>query len=380
MSPGGFSNLRPGNKREFKSNCTPPHGIFKDCMPLNGVAKRHDAILACNFYECRQHRQSPNGERILKQEPSPYVKTKPLRAYVVIFIAIVTTSSAAILIRLALDEDMPPLMIACARLLIATVALTPIALRTYRERLARLSSDELKLIALSGICLAVHFTAWVTSLQYTTVLVSVVIVSTGPIWVAILEVIFLHIRLSRLVVLGLVVALMGGVIIGIPLNAAQAAEDLEATVAGALLSLVGALTVSVYMLIGRKLRTSLPVIPYVWLVYGVASLGALIVIGATSTPVSGFRPQGYLVLLAMGLAPQLLGHSSLNYLLEHFPAAMVSMFSQLEPIGSAILAVILFRELPPGKQVAGSVIIIIGVILASRGEIRASESGGEHAD
>jgi len=342
------------------------------------------AILTCNFYDCYQHRQSPKGERILKQQPLPYVKTTPVRAYVVIFIAIVATSSAAILIRLALDEDMPPLLIACARLLIATVVLTPIVLRTYRERIAGLSSDELKLIALSGICLAVHFTAWVTSLQYTTVLVSVVIVSTGPIWVAILEVIFLHIRLSRLVMLGLLVALMGGVIIGIPLNgaldAAQAAEDLDATLTGALLSLVGALTVSVYMLIGRKLRTKLPVIPYVWLVYGVASIGTLIVIGLTSTPVTGFRAQGYFVLLAMGLVPQLLGHSSLNYLLEYFPAAMVSMFSQLEPIGSAILAVILFREQPPGKQIVGSVIIIIGVILASRGEIRASESGDQHAD
>jgi len=316
--------------------------------------------------------------------PSPEVKTTPFRAYIVILIAIVATSSAAILIRLALDEDMPPLLIACARLLIATVALTPIVLRRYRERLARLSSDELKLIALSGICLAIHFTAWVTSLQFTTVLVSVVIVSTGPIWVAILEVIFLHIRLSRLVVIGLLVALTGGLIIGIPLNGAldagQAAEDFNATAAGALLSLVGALTVSVYLLIGRKLRTKLPVIPYVWLVYGVASISTLIVIGATSTPVSGFRPQGYLVLLAMGLVPQLLGHSSLNYLLEHFPAAMVSMFSQLEPIGSAILAVVLFRELPPGKQIAGSIIIIIGVILASRGEFRASKVGNHHAD
>ncbi len=299
-------------------------------------------------------------------------------------IAIVATSSAAILIRLALDEDMPPLLIACARLLIATVALTPIVLRRYRERLARLSSDELKLIALSGVCLAVHFTAWVTSLQYTTVLVSVVIVSTGPIWVAIMEVIFLHVRLSRLVVTGLLVALTGGVLIGIPLNgvldSGPAAENFEATAVGALLSLVGALTVSVYMLIGRKLRRQLPVIPYVWLVYGVASISTLIVIGITSTPVSGFHPQGYLVLLAMGLAPQLLGHSSLNYLLEYFPAAMVSMFSQLEPIGSAILAVVLFRELPPGKQIAGSLIIIIGVILASRGEIRAADSGDRHAD
>ena len=316
--------------------------------------------------------------------PSPDAETTPFRAYIVILIAIVATSSAAILIRLALDESMPPLLIACARLLIATVALTPMALRRYRERLARLSSDELKLIALSGICLAVHFTAWVTSLQFTTVLVSVVIVSTGPIWVAILEVIFLHIRLSRLVVIGLLVALTGGALIGIPLNGAleagQAGENFEATAAGALLSLVGALTVSVYMLIGRKLRTKLPVIPYVWLVYGVASLSTLIVIGITSTPISGFRPQGYLVLLAMGLAPQLLGHSSLNYLLEYFPAAMVSMFSQLEPIGSAILAVILFQELPPGKQIAGSLIIIIGVILASRGEIRAADNGDRHAD
>ena len=304
----------------------------------------------------------------------PAAKSTPLRAYAVILLAIVTTSSAAILIRLALDENMPPLLIACSRLLIASIALTPIALRKYRERLARLSSDELKLIALAGVCLAVHFSAWVSSLQYTTVLVSVVIVSTGPIWVAILEVVFLHIRLSRLVVAGLLVALTGGVIIGIPLNGAEAAQDFEATVAGALLALVGALTVSVYMLIGRKLRTKLPVIPYVWLVYGVASAGALIVVVLTATPVSGFRPQGYLVLLAMGLAPQLLGHSSLNYLLEYFPAAMVSMFSQLEPIGSAILAVIIFSELPPGKQIAGSLIIIIGVLLASRGEIKPANS------
>ena len=250
----------------------------------------------------------------------------PLKAYAVILIAIVATSSAAILIRLALDESMPPLLIAGARLLIATAALTPFVFRRHKSQLTALSSNDLKLIAISGICLAVHFTAWVTSLQYTTVLVSVVIVSTGPIWVAILEVIFLRIRLSRLVVLGLLVALTGGVLIGIPLNgglaSAQTSEDFNLTVIGALLSLVGALTVSVYMLIGRKLRAKLPVIPYVWLVYGVASICALVVIAATSTPVSGFSPQGYLVLLAMGLVPQLLGHSSLNYLLEYFPAAM----------------------------------------------------------
>ena len=301
----------------------------------------------------------------------------PIRAYFVILLAIVATSSAAIFIRYALDENMPPVLIAGARLAVATVALTPLALKRYRTQLGRLKRSEWLLILVSGLCLAIHFTAWVSSLQYTTVLVSVVIVSTGPIWVAILEVVFLKIRLSRLVVAGLLIALAGGVLIGIPLGgdavqAAQGVNELGATVTGAVLAWIGALSISVYMLIGRKLRATLPVVPYVWLVYGAASIFALTVIVATTTPVAGFRVNGYLILLAMGLVPQLLGHSSLNYLLEYFPAAIVSMFSQLEPIGSAVLALVLFRELPPEQQIAGSVIIVIGVILASRGDIRQS--------
>ena len=310
---------------------------------------------------------------------------KPMTAYIVILVAIVATSSAAIFILYALEEAMPPLLIAGGRLVVATVALTPIALNRYRREIKSLSRQKKLLIMLSGFCLAIHFTAWVSSLQHTTVLVSVVIVSTGPIWVAIMEVMIFRIRLSWLVIAGLLVALVGGVIIGIPLSgnpagAATGVADLSATVTGATLALVGALAVSVYMLIGRKLRSEIPVIPYVWMVYGVASLCTLAVILVSSTPVLGFRPQGYLILLAMGLVPQLIGHSSLNYLLKYFPAALVSMFSQLEPIGSAILAFVLFGQLPPNQQIAGSAIIVAGVVLASRGEIRLSDARKADAD
>ena len=306
-------------------------------------------------------------------------RATPYRAYFVILLAVAATSSAAILIRFALDADMPPLLIAAARLAIAALALTPLALRRHYGQAANLSRRDRSLIALAGLCLAIHFTAWVSSLQFTTVLVSVVIVSTGPIWVAILEVLFLHIRLSRLVVAGLLMALAGGVIIGIPISsgaelAARGADDFSATATGALLAWIGALSVSVYMLIGRVLRARLHVIPYVWLVYSVAAACAGAVILLTSTRVTGYAAEGYAVLLAMGLIPQLLGHSSLNYLLEYFPAALVSMFSQLEPMGSALLALALFRELPPEQQIAGSVIIVIGVLVASRGEIHQSQS------
>lgn len=320
----------------------------------------------------------PGGQSLPVNEASA-ARSTPYRAYFVILLAVATTSSAAILIRFALDASMPPLLIAAARLAIAALALTPLALRRHIGQAANLSRRDQSLIVLAGLCLAIHFTAWVSSLQFTTVLVSVVIVSTGPIWVAILEVLFLHIRLSRLVVAGLLMALAGGVIIGIPVNsaaelAARGADDFNATATGALLAWIGALSVSVYMLIGRVLRARLHVIPYVWLVYSVAAACACAVILLTSTRVTGYAAEGYAVLLAMGLIPQLLGHSSLNYLLEYFPAALVSMFSQLEPLGSALLALVLFRELPPEQQIAGSVIIVVGVLVASRGEIRQSQS------
>ncbi len=314
----------------------------------------------------------------MKTNQSPgHSKSTPVTAYIVVLIAIATTSSAAILIRFALDENMPPVLIVAARLLIASLVLTPLTARSYLPTIAGLSRKELLLIAISGICLAVHFTAWVTSLQYTTVLVSVVVVSTGPIWVAILEVIFLKISLSRLVVAGLIVALIGGAMIGFPLENTLASSVENGTLTGALLAWVGALSLSVYMLIGRKMRARLPVIPYVWLVYGIATLFMLAIILISATPVLGFSMEGYLILLAMGLVPQLLGHSSFNYLLEYFPAALVSMFSQLEPIGSAVLALILFREMPPNQQIVGSLIIIVGVIMASRGEIRPSRENSK---
>jgi len=296
----------------------------------------------------------------------------PVSAYIAIFAAIASISAAAILIRFALSETMPPLLIACARLFVASVVLTPIALRRYIHHIQSLTRFELLLAGVSGLFLAIHFMAWVSSLQFTTVLVSVVIVTTGPIWVAILEVAFLRLRLSSLIIIGLLIALAGGILIGLPLGdsstAISNAVRQDTNLTGAFLAWVGALAVSVYMLIGRKLRRTLPVIPYIWLVYSIATIVLLCVLLVTQTQITGYSSVGYMILLAMGLVPQLIGHSSINYVLEYFPATLVSMFTQLEPIGSAILAYIFLAEIPPSQQIIGSGIILCGVLIASRGE------------
>jgi drug/metabolite transporter (DMT)-like permease len=122
-------------------------------------------------------------------------RTVPLQVYGAIGAGIIAMSLAAIFIRFAQNEGLPSLLIAAGRLTLAALILTPFALAHHRAELRRLSSGQIGLAVASGVLLALHFAAWISSLEYTSVLISVVLVTTGPLWVAVLEVVFLGARL-----------------------------------------------------------------------------------------------------------------------------------------------------------------------------------------
>lgn len=296
--------------------------------------------------------------------PDPALNAPPIRAYVVLGIGILAVSMAAIFIRLGQGEGVPSPVIAASRLLIAAVILTPLTLRRYRSHLRALNRQQWGLLTVSGVFLAAHFATWVSSLEYTTVLISVVIVTTTPIWVGILEVVFLRARLSRGIVAGLLIALAGGLMIGLSGEVAGGATD-DGTLIGGGLSLIGALTVAVYLIIGRKLRSTLPLLPYVWSVYGIAALTLVSGSLLAGYSFTGYSAEGYLWVLALGLIPQLIGHSSLNYALAYLPATYISVATQLEPLGGAVIALILFREQPTAMQIVGSLVILVGVLMAT---------------
>ena len=304
----------------------------------------------------------------------------PVSVYVMLALGLTSFAFSAILVKLAQTEGIPSLFIASSRLMIAAILLTPFVLMKHRANLATLNRKDLFLAFSAGIFLALHFISWVTSLEYTSVLISVVFVTSGPLWVAILEFIFFRAKLPKLVILGLVVAIFGGLLIGFAgaLSDASTVEiDRQRELIGGGLSLIGAMTIAVYLIIARKLQqprirngvtTKLHIIPYIWLVYGSSGLLLLAWTVFAGIPLTGYSAQGYMWLILMALFPQLVGHSSLNYAVGYLPATIVSMATQLEPIGSAILAYLLFNELPFPLQILGSIVIIFGVMLANYGQ------------
>jgi len=291
-----------------------------------------------------------------------------------LLVAIASVSTASILIRFA-QQEAPSLVIAALRLAFATVALAPIAVRRHGSQLCTLTRAQFLTGALSGICLAIHFATWISSLEYTTVASSVVLVSTGPLWVALLAPTLLKEKLPALAIVGLALALSGGAIIGLAASCqfrgGISCEDFPTMLrgpafAGNALALVGAWAAAGYLIIGRRLRAKMDLVPYIFLVYAVAACGLVaIMLGAGETPF-GYPAATYGWILLLAAVPQLIGHSTYNWALRYLPATAVAVTTLGEPVGSAVLAYFILNEIPTPAILAGGSLILCGIFLAAR--------------
>ena len=299
---------------------------------------------------------------------------RPLGVRAGLFIAIIAVSTASLFIRFAQAEVAPSLVIAAVRLTIATVILSPIAILRHRTELKNLSKQDLTLGIVAGLFLAIHFAMWISSLEYTSVASSVVFVSTGPLWVAILSPMLLHERVSRVAVVGLILAILGGTIIGLSdacswnngLQCPEMDQIFQGHALGNFLALCGALAVSGYLIIGRKVRIKMSLIPYIFLVYGFSAIFLNIFMFASRQSPFGYSPSAYGWIFLLTVIPQLIGHSTFNWLLKYLSATMVAVTTLSEPIGSAILAFLFLRETPTPPILIGGAFILFGIYLTSR--------------
>ncbi len=292
-----------------------------------------------------------------------------------IFGGILAVSTASIFIRYA-QQDAPSLVIAASRLSLASIILAPFALTRHRIALIRLSRREWALGALSGFFLALHFATWISSLEFTSVASSVVLVTTTPLWVALLAPLLLREPITRTIVAGMLLALAGGIIIALSEsctlgNGRVSCAGMGVFLAGEtfwgnFLALAGAWMAAGYIMIGRSLRAKMSLIPYVFVVYGMAAVVLVVImLGAGQSPL-GLPPLTYLWMLALAVVPQLLGHSTFNWALGYLPASLVSITLLGEPIGSIILAYFLLNESPSALEVAGGALILAGIYFASQ--------------
>jgi drug/metabolite transporter (DMT)-like permease len=282
---------------------------------------------------------------------------------------VLVASTASILIRLAQAEGVPSLTIAAMRLGLAALILLPIAWPHLRADLPGLAGRLLRFALISGACLAVHFWSWITSLAYTSVASSTVLVTTNPIWVGLASLLLLRERLAAAGIFGIVLSIAGTALIFA--TDSRTAATYAAPGLGNGLALAGAISASAYLLLGRALRAHLGLLSYIWLAYATAAALLWIGVAATGAAVLGFSVFAYLLLLALAIGPQLLGHTAFNWSLRHLSATFVALSILGEPVGSAVLAYFMFDEKLSALQLAGFLLILVGIFVAARAERRA---------
>jgi drug/metabolite transporter (DMT)-like permease len=292
-------------------------------------------------------------------------KTSARRAmnpWLVLFFSLLAISTSGPLVRTSHSD---PLAIAVYRLgfSLVVIAIALVLSGSWRE-LRRLRAAELAIALGAGAMLALHFWSWNASVHLTTVAASVVLVNMHPPFVALLSMFWLRERPRPVQWLGIAIAMLGAAIVA----AGDAGWSGGAIAPGRALlgdglALVGALTVAVYFVAGRRLRRSYSIWPYVAVVYGAAFVVLASISAARGVPLTGYPSRELLIFAALAAGPMLIGHTGMNYALRYLPAYIVNLTVLGEPVGATILAFVIpsIHEAPGVATFVGGATTLAGV-------------------
>lgn len=272
-----------------------------------------------------------------------------------IVIGIMGISLSSIFVKYALA---PSSVTAAYRLLWTVLLMSPVVWgkEEVRKELLRVNRKNLILSCVSGVCLAIHFLLWFESLKHTSVASSTTIVCTEVIWVSLGYCIFLKGKLSPRAMAAIAVSLLGSVLIAF---ADSSADSMH--LYGDILSLLAAIAVASYVLLGRVVRENTSTTVYTYIVYSACAVSLLVVCFLTDSSLTAYGSETLFIGFLLAVFSTVLGHSIFSWCLKYFSPSFVSASKLCEPVVAALLAVILFGEIPVFLQIAGGILILSGV-------------------
>lgn len=265
----------------------------------------------------------------------------------------------------------PALAIAFWRNALSAAVMLPFLLRG-RAMLRTLDRGQWVWTCIAGVMLGLHFAFWIPSLTYTSIAASTALVSTQVVWAAVIAFLLGH-RAPRAEWVGIGIALAGVVLLtGIDVSLTPRA------LLGDVLALLGAVGSAAYMSAGQRVRRALPLSTYTAVVYLIAAVTLLVICVGTATPLTGFPPQAWLLIVAVTGIAQFGGHSLMNQALRSFTATAVSLAILLEMPGSTLIGWIWPGQTPPWQLMPAAALILAGLVVVLRTS-RVDASGAPNA-
>lgn len=272
----------------------------------------------------------------------------PVRVFGALALGLVAFASSAILVRFARDLAAPALAVAFWRTSLGALLLAPFALTGGRADMRALTRRDWAFIAGAALLLSAHFVTWILSLYHTSVASASVLVTTSPIFLAVLGYVVLRERYRWPMYVAIGVGVAGALLLALEEPSLQAPNP----GLGNALALSAALFMALYLVVGRVVRQRVSFLAYVFPLYALIALFVGVAALFSGESLFGLDPRIYGLCLLMAIGPQVIGHGSFNYALRYVPAVLLGLLSLAEPVGASVAAYLLFGELP---GLAGSI-------------------------
>lgn len=277
-----------------------------------------------------------------------------------LFVGLLTFGLAPILVRFATDVE--PLALAALRTGFAVVLLFPFWF-PQRKSVKELKSLGISrmLLALTGVCLGLHFSFWIASLHYTSVASASVIVTMHPVMLIVAESLIFKKQYRGIVWVGVFVAFTGSALLGLADEASLVA--FPDALLGNALAFTAAVIFVIYFMLGRKIRQYTEWIDYVFYVYLYATITCAVLVVIWVGGIPAFSGMSLLIGVALALGPTILGHGSMNFAVKYVSPTLLSTLILSEGVFAAIAAYFVFGEIPSILSIGSMTVILIGVCL-----------------
>ncbi|MCI9475819.1 DMT family transporter [Anaerovoracaceae bacterium 41-7] len=254
--------------------------------------------------------------------------------------------------------EAPSLAIGFWRLTIGVPFFAVPVLLKQRDVLKQISVKDYIWTFVAGAFLFGHFFSWFNAVKMTNVASAVVLAALHPLVVLAITIFIFKRKVGRRPIMGIVLALLGGVMIaGLDyqqLTAGNFKGDVLAFLAGAFMG--------IYFAIGNEVRKSVPGAVYVFLVFFSCWICFSAGVIATGTPVLGYSSMDYIYIIAMTLVCQIGAHAVLNLCFGYVDSLYVSAWESGESVFAIIMGVIFLGQIPTSYELIGCVIVIIGLL------------------
>jgi drug/metabolite transporter (DMT)-like permease len=239
------------------------------------------------------------------------------------------------------------------RNLIGGLVMMPFALRRGEWKTAK-QRNAIKWSAIAGVLLALHFICFFLAMRFTSVATGTALTATQPIFAAI------FVRLSgghipRKAWSGMFIAFASVLVItGVDLNLSFRSFQ------GDVIAVIGGALAAIYMIIGSNVQREISTSTFTAVCYLVCALTALPIAIAAGYKLTGYSNSEWILLIALVITAQIMGHTMFNLSLKRVSPAVVALVVFFEVPVSAILAFLWLDQKPPAGTIPGIIGLLIG--------------------